>query len=58
MCPSLLLPKVVTYYNQMHDADDKKSCENFDLNVTIEESKGKKKLQHCVFLVIGLWLGY
>uniref|UniRef100_A0A4W6EED3 Complement component c3b, tandem duplicate 2 n=1 Tax=Lates calcarifer TaxID=8187 RepID=A0A4W6EED3_LATCA len=30
--------EVVTYYNQVHEVDEKKPCEHFKLNVTIEES--------------------
>lgn len=43
LCPFLLPDislKVVTYYNQLHEADEKISCKDFDLNITIEESKG------------------
>lgn len=30
----------MTYYNQVHEVDEKKPCEHFKLNVTIEESSG------------------
>ncbi|GLD73158.1 complement C3-like protein [Lates japonicus] len=33
--------EVVTYYNQVHEVDEKKPCEHFELNVTIEESSEK-----------------
>ncbi|KAM7010114.1 complement C3-like [Tautogolabrus adspersus] len=33
--------EVVTYYNQLHEVDEKLSCQHFELNVTIEESGEK-----------------
>ncbi|XP_062420482.1 complement C3-like [Pungitius pungitius] len=33
--------EVVTYYNQLHEVDDKMSCKDFELVVTIEESSEK-----------------
>ncbi|XP_023276467.1 complement C3-like [Seriola lalandi dorsalis] len=30
--------EVVTYYNQVHEVDEKKPCEHFELSVTIQES--------------------
>ncbi|XP_060943930.1 complement C3-like [Limanda limanda] len=33
--------EVVTYYNQVHEVDEKRPCEHFELNVTIEESSEK-----------------
>ncbi|KAK7930619.1 hypothetical protein WMY93_007014 [Mugilogobius chulae] len=33
--------EVVTYYNQLHEEDEKKPCEFFDLQVAIEESAEK-----------------
>ncbi|XP_033480279.2 complement C3-like [Epinephelus lanceolatus] len=33
--------EVVTYYNQLHEVDEKMPCKNFELNVTIEESSEK-----------------
>ncbi|XP_068460339.1 complement C3-like [Clinocottus analis] len=33
--------EVVTYYNQLHEAEEKKSCKDFELNVTMEESREK-----------------
>ncbi|KAM3623350.1 uncharacterized protein V6R79_010054 [Siganus canaliculatus] len=33
--------EVVTYYNQLHEVDEKKPCKDFELNVTIEESSEK-----------------
>lgn len=37
-----LCPQVVTFYNQLHEVDDKTSCKDFELLVTIEESSGKR----------------
>ncbi|XP_029015801.1 complement C3-like [Betta splendens] len=33
--------EVVTYYNQVHEADEKKPCSDFELSVAIEESSEK-----------------
>ncbi|XP_051801045.1 complement C3-like [Acanthochromis polyacanthus] len=33
--------EVVTYYNQLHEVEEKMPCSHFDLNVTIEESSEK-----------------
>ncbi|XP_074487043.1 venom factor-like isoform X1 [Sebastes fasciatus] len=33
--------EVVTYYNQLHEVDEKIPCKDFELNVTIEESSEK-----------------
>ncbi|XP_050926350.1 complement C3 isoform X8 [Lates calcarifer] len=33
--------EVVTYYNQVHEVDEKTPCRHFELNVTIEESSEK-----------------
>ncbi|XP_065808700.1 complement C3 [Labrus bergylta] len=33
--------EVVTYYNQLHEVDEKLPCQHFELNVTIEESGEK-----------------
>ncbi|KAM7419790.1 hypothetical protein PAMA_016741 [Pampus argenteus] len=33
--------EVVTYYNQVHEVDEKTPCNHFELNVTIEESSEK-----------------
>uniref|UniRef100_UPI0037E9C17B venom factor-like n=1 Tax=Semicossyphus pulcher TaxID=241346 RepID=UPI0037E9C17B len=33
--------EVVTYYNQLHEVDEKMPCQHFELNVTIEESSEK-----------------
>ncbi|XP_034043596.1 complement C3-like [Thalassophryne amazonica] len=33
--------EVVTYYNQLHEVDEKIPCRHFELNVTIEESSEK-----------------
>uniref|UniRef100_A0A8D3BHY9 Complement component c3b, tandem duplicate 2 n=1 Tax=Scophthalmus maximus TaxID=52904 RepID=A0A8D3BHY9_SCOMX len=33
--------EVVTYYNQVHEVDEKMPCKHFELNVTIEESSEK-----------------
>ncbi|CAJ1052901.1 complement C3-like [Xyrichtys novacula] len=33
--------EIVTYYNQLHEVDEKLPCQHFDLNVTIEESGEK-----------------
>ncbi|XP_070684604.1 venom factor-like [Pempheris klunzingeri] len=33
--------EVVTYYNQLHEVDEKVPCKNFELNVTVEESSEK-----------------
>lgn len=33
--------EVVTYYNQLHEVDEKLPCKHFELNVTIEESSEK-----------------
>ncbi|XP_071384060.1 complement C3-like [Centroberyx affinis] len=30
--------EIVTYYNQLHEVDEKRPCRDFELNVTIEES--------------------
>lgn len=33
--------EVVTYYNQLHEVDERTPCKDFELNVTIEESSEK-----------------
>ncbi|KAM9314887.1 venom factor-like [Pholidichthys leucotaenia] len=33
--------EVVTYYNQLHEVDEKKPCQHFDLSVNIKESSEK-----------------
>ncbi|XP_070847577.1 venom factor-like [Chaetodon trifascialis] len=33
--------EVVTYYNQLHEVDEKMPCKDFELNVSIEESSEK-----------------
>ncbi|XP_058497234.1 complement C3-like [Solea solea] len=33
--------EVVTYYNQMHEVDEKKPCEHFELSISIQESNEK-----------------
>ncbi|XP_056266283.1 complement C3-like isoform X2 [Pseudoliparis swirei] len=33
--------EVVTYYNQLHEVDEKTPCKDFELNVSIEESSDK-----------------
>lgn len=38
--------KVVTYYNQLHEVDEKMPCKDFELNVTVEESSGNSKFSH------------
>uniref|UniRef100_A0A3Q1ASV7 Complement component c3b, tandem duplicate 2 n=2 Tax=Amphiprion ocellaris TaxID=80972 RepID=A0A3Q1ASV7_AMPOC len=34
-------PRVVTYYNQLHEVEEKMPCKHFDLNVTFEGSSEK-----------------
>lgn len=36
----LLRLQVVTFYNQLHEVEEKKPCEHFELDVSIEESSG------------------
>lgn len=36
----LLRLQVVTFYNQLHEVEEKKPCKHFELDVTIEESSG------------------
>lgn len=38
--PCLLFLQVVTFYNQLHEVEEKKPCKHFELDVTIEESSG------------------
>ncbi|XP_071384057.1 venom factor-like [Centroberyx affinis] len=33
--------EIVTYYNQLHEVDEKRPCRDFELSVTIEESSEK-----------------
>jgi len=40
-----MFPKVVTYYNQLHEVDEKTPCEDFELSVMIEESSGNSYYQ-------------
>ncbi|XP_054864743.1 DNA-directed RNA polymerase III subunit RPC1-like [Amphiprion ocellaris] len=37
-------PRVVTYYNQLHEVEEKMPCKHFDLNVTFEGSSGRFKV--------------
>lgn len=30
----------MTFYNQLHEVEEKKACKHFELDVTIEESSG------------------
>lgn len=32
--------KIVTYYNQVHEVDEKKPCKDLELSVDIKESSG------------------
>lgn len=60
----LLRLQVVTFYNQLHEVEEKQPCKHFELDVMIEESSGiifflKCKYEckdniHTDFLNIGL----
>jgi len=36
----LVFLQVVTYYNQLHEVDEKMPCKDFELKVNIEQSSG------------------
>lgn len=48
--------KVVTYYNQLPEFDEKMPCKDFELNVTIEESSSNSPSHYMSYTFLFLFL--